>query len=97
MFMESGLLELYGSGTGGNVLVGEVAGATAVFNQNGGLVWFSGTGGNTVTIGSAANADGTYNLNGGTLWTGQIVQGNAAATNAVFNFKALPSHSGMKR
>ncbi len=85
MFLESGTLELYGSGTGGNLYVSETAGATSVFNQNGGLVWFSGTGGNAVTIGTVANADGTYNLNGGVLWTGQIVQGSPAATNAVFN------------
>jgi len=85
MFMESGLLDLYGSGSGGNIYVGEASGATSVFNHNGGLVWFSGTGGNAVTLANAVNGDGTYNLNGGTLWTGQISQGNAGAANAVFN------------
>ncbi|MGC3958371.1 MAG: hypothetical protein QM813_10645 [Verrucomicrobiota bacterium] len=83
--ISSGTLELYGANV--SVLVGDlVAGATAVFNQNGGLVWGSAGSGNTVTIGNSANADGTYNLNGGTLWIAQVRQGNAGATNAVFNF-----------
>ena len=85
MDMSSGTLELYGANV--NVLVGDlVAGATGVFNQNGGLVWGSAGSGNAVTIGNSANADGTYNLNGGTLWIAQVRQGNAGATNAVFNF-----------
>jgi autotransporter-associated beta strand protein len=87
MFLESGALVFYGNNaSGGNIYLSEVAGAEAVFNQDGGLVWFSGSGGNTVNIGTAASGNATYNLNGGTLWAGQIVQGNAGAANAVFNF-----------
>ena len=85
MDMSSGMLELYGASV--NVFVGDlVAGATGVFNQNGGLVWGSAGSGNAVTIGNSANADGTYNLNGGILWIAQVRQGNAGATNVVFNF-----------
>ncbi len=89
MFLESGNLEMYnGSGSGANIYVSEVAGAKAVFNQNGGLVWGSGNsgGGVTVVLGNAVNGDGAYNLNGGVCWVGQVKQGNAGATNAVFNF-----------
>lgn len=84
MTLNSGTLELYGSGSGGNIYVGEAAGATSIFNQNGGHVWCSG--GNTLTLGNAADADGTYNLNGGTLEVGSIQQGNAGAAQAIFNF-----------
>jgi autotransporter-associated beta strand protein len=83
--ISSGTLELYGSAV--SVLVGDlVAGATGVFNQNGGLVWGSAGSGNLVTIGNSVNADGTYNLNGGVLWIAKVTQGNAGATNVVFNF-----------
>ncbi|EEF63395.1 beta strand repeat-containing protein [Pedosphaera parvula] len=85
MDMSSGTLELYGPAV--NVLVGDlVAGATGIFNQNGGLVWGSGGSGNAVTIGNSVNADGTYNLNGGVLWIAKVQQGNPGATNVVFNF-----------
>ncbi len=85
MVMSSGTLELYGPNV--TVLVGDqVAGATAVFTQNGGLVWGSAGASNTVTIGVTANTDGTYNLNGGVLWIAQVKQGNAGATNVVFNW-----------
>jgi fibronectin-binding autotransporter adhesin len=85
MDMSSGTLELYGPAV--SVLVGDtVAGATGIFNQNGGLVWGSSGSGNTVTIGNSVNADGTYNLNGGVLWIAKVQQGNAGATNVVFNF-----------
>ncbi len=86
MFLASGTLDLYGSGTGGNIYVGETAGAGSAFHQNGGLVWCSGTGGNTVTIGAVAGAEGTYNLNGGILRVGQIKPGSVSAATAVFNF-----------
>lgn len=85
MDMSSGTLELYGPAV--NIFVGDlVGGATAIFNQNGGLVLGSGGSGNVLTIGNSVNADGTYNLNGGMLWIAQVKQGNANATNAVFNF-----------
>ena len=83
--LNSGTLELYGA----NVVlyVGDnVAGATGIFNQNGGLVWGSAGSGNTVTLGNLAGADGTYNFNGGTLWIAQVRLGNGSAANAVFNF-----------
>lgn len=83
--LSSGMLELYGANA--VLYVGDnVAGAKGVFNQNGGLVWGSAGSGNTLTIGGGANGDGSYNLNGGTLWIAQVRQGNAGATNVVFNF-----------
>jgi autotransporter-associated beta strand protein len=85
MSMSSGTLELFGSAT--VIYVGDtIAGATGVFNQNGGLVWGSSGSGNTLTIGNTVNADGTYNLNGGILWIAQVLRGNTSATNSVFNF-----------
>ena len=83
--LSSGTLELTGANT--VLYVGDnVAGAKGIFNHNSGLVWGSAGSGNTLTIGGVANADGAYNLNGGTLWIAQVRQGNASATNVVFNF-----------
>jgi fibronectin-binding autotransporter adhesin len=86
--MSSGLLEVATtSGPGaGDILVGEAASTTTVFNQTGGLVAFTGNGNNRVAFAnSSSTATGTYNLNGGVLWTKQIVQVTAGAP-ATFNF-----------
>lgn len=81
--MSSGMLELYGAAV--SIFVPDnIAGLTAVFNQNGGLVWGSAGSGNAVVFGNAATPTGIYNLNGGTLWIAQVRQLNAGAN--VFNF-----------
>jgi len=85
LIVASGTLELFGA----NVVlyVSDRAGAPAVVNQNGGLVWGSAGSGNTVTFANTASgSDGTYNLNGGVLWIAQVRQANASVLNATFNF-----------
>lgn len=91
-FIDSGRIEQYPNISGaGNFFVGEVAGATSVFTQNGGLVWgnpASTAASDTCRLvfgNSSATANGTYNLNGGTLAVRQVVQATAGAT-AIFSF-----------
>ena len=85
----SGILNMaITSGAGaGDIFVGEAAGTTTIFNQNGGLVEFTGNGNNRIAFANAsASANGTYNLNGGTLWAAQIVQVTAGSPGGTFNF-----------
>src|SRR5205807_6934979 len=76
------------SGLGaGDILVGEAAGTTTVFNQNGGVVEFTGNGNNRIAFANgSATANGTYNLNGGVLWTKQVAQVTAGSPGGTFNF-----------
>jgi len=80
--ISSGTLELYGPSVA-ILCPDSVAGLTALFNQNGGLVWGSG-GANTLSFGNTTTPTGIYNLNGGILWISQVKQVNAGAN--VFNF-----------
>lgn len=87
--ISSGTIEMAttSGGGAGDILLGEAANTTNLFNQTGGLVTFTGNGNNRIAFANAsATAFGAYNLSGGTLNTKQIVQVTAGAPGGTFNF-----------